>query len=495
MNTDIHFLKEHLATAVRLHQQGELQQAMALYQSLLQQFPGHPRILHPYGLACQESGDLRTATNLLSQALLRDPDNADLLLSLGIVLKNRQLSRAALERFRDFQQRHPQHPEAHFYLGDTLMDLGQAQEAIVAFRQAIQLRPAFKEAWINLGLCLKACMQLAEARSCFEQAVTLDPQWIDGHINLGLTALLMADYQTGWREYEWRLQAVGDRACLLKPRCLLDQPAIPRWDGSSLQEKTILIVAEQGFGDTVQFVRYLPKLKAMGAQVLLSCQAALIPLLRPLPCIDAIATAEQFTWPEQIDCYSPLLSLPMLLATQAETIPATIPYLWADPLLVKQWQSLLPSPPKRRIGLVWQGKPLHQDDPLRRRSCPWQALAPLASLPGITWISLQKDPERQQPLTPHPGMELIDLNEALRDFAQTAAIIANLDLLISIDTSVAHLGGALGVPVWLLLPYAPDWRWSQHATTPWYPDMHLFRQSEPNNWHQPVQRILSALQA
>ncbi|WP_193771166.1 tetratricopeptide repeat protein [Candidatus Magnetaquicoccus inordinatus] len=489
------YLREQLAASIRLHQAGQLPEAIALYQLLLQQFPGHPRILHPYGLACQEAGDLRSATNLLSQAAIRDPDNPDILLSLGVLLKNRQMSRAALERFRDFQQRCPNHPEAHFYLGDTLMDLGEAEAAIPPFRNAIQLRPHFQEAWINLGLCLKASGQLEEARHCFEQVVTHYPQLIAGHINLALTALLMEDYHTGWREYEWRLQASGEQACLHKPKILLHNPGIPRWLGSPLHGQTILVLAEQGFGDTLQFVRYLPMLKAMGARILLTCQSALLPLLRNMDCIDSLSTPEQFQCQETIDCYSPLLSLPLALHTQAENIPASVPYLWADPQLQQSWQQRLSALKNRRIGLVWQGKPLHQNDPLRRRSCPWEALAPLAALPDISWISLQKDPNRQTPLPPHPGMSLLDLNNALTDFAQTAAIVSQLDLLITIDTAVAHLAGALGKPVWLLLPLAPDWRWSQNPTsTPWYPGMRMFRQQIANDWHAPIQQMVAQLQ-
>jgi ADP-heptose:LPS heptosyltransferase len=220
----------------------------------------------------------------------------------------------------------------------------------------------------------------------------------------------------------------------------------------------------------------------------------LIPLIKNMECIDYIATPEQFAWHGHIDCYSPLLSLPLVMQTQPDTIPATFPYLWPDPALVQRWQQPLASTAARRIGLVWQGKPLHQNDPLRRRSCSWQALAPLATLPGITWVSLQKDPARQEPLTPHPGMALLDMNSALSDFAQTAAILSHLDLLITIDTSVAHLAGALGKPVWLLLPFAPDWRWSQHTpTTPWYPGMRLFRQRQPNQWQELIQQLVAAL--
>ncbi len=487
-------LKNQLMEAIRRHQSGQIQEAEAIYELLLKQFPGHPYILYLYGLARQDLGDWRGAMDLLSHAVAREPDNAIFLLALGIVLKHLGHSRAALERFREVQRRQPEQAEAHFYLGDTHMDLGEAAAAIPFFQAAIPLRPVFPEAWINLGLCLKACGRLEEALHCFRQVVAEDPYHIAGHVNLGLTHLLMGDYGQGWPEYEWRLQATGQEACLLTPDLLHTPQAPPRWDGSPLRGKTILILAEQGFGDILQCVRYLSLLKTAGARLLFTCPWSLIPLLRTLPEIDQITTPQAFAYDGPIDWFSPLLSLPMLLQSRVETIPAEIPYVQADPDRVHRWNNRLGNRHPWRIGLVWRGKPLHRNDPLRRRSCTWDDLAPLAQVAGVTWVGLQKGEEGLQPVSPHPGMDWIDLHDALPDFAQTAAVLANLDLLITIDTSVAHLAGALGKPVWVLLPLVPDWRWSLDGeSTPWYPTARLFRQTVPNCWRDPIQKMVIEL--
>ncbi len=460
----------------------------------MKQFPGHPQILHLLGLAQQDLGDLRGAMTLLSQAVAREPTNATFILALGIVLKELGHSRAALERFRDAAHQQPTNPDSCFHLGDAHMDLGEAAAAIEPFRTAIRLRPGFKEAWINLGLCLKACGALSEALLCFQEVVRQHPDSIEGHLNLGLTQLLMGDYDNGWQEYEWRLRFEGEAACIQMPD-LLHTPQPPRrWEGSSLAGKTLLVVGEQGFGDTLQFVRYLPGLKAAGARILLTSPRPLIPLLRTMAAIDHLSTPQTVTAVGPIDYYCPLLSLPLALQTRWDTIPSQVPYLQADPALAAHWKQRLGNDQTFRVGLVWQGKPLHQNDPLRRRSCPPKAWAPLGSVAGVTWVSLQKREATADPLPLPAGMAWIDLNPALTDFGQTAAILTTLDLLISIDTSVAHLAGALGKPVWILLPFAPDWRWSLDPDrTPWYPTARLFRQTTPNCWQDPIHRIVEAL--
>ena len=494
MDPNAEVFQQQWAEAIRLHQSGHIQAAARIYQALLQQFPGHPHLLHQYGLAQQALGDLRGAMHLLSQAVVREPDQRAFRLDLGLVLKQMGHSRAALERLQEVQQQQPDDAEIHFHVGDTCMDLGEAAAALGPFRTAIRLRPAFLEAWINLGLCLKACGQLDEALRCFQQVVQDYPDSIAGHVNLGLTHLLMGHYTLGWQAYEWRLLATGREACWVVPDFLLGPQAPPRWTGSALAGKTILILAEQGFGDTLQFVRYVPLLMAAGARVWCIGPPSLLPLLRTVPAMDRIGTAQDFSLAEPADCYCPLLSLPLFLHTQADTIPAEVPYVQAAPDRVRFWADRLGVGKKWRVGLVWRGKPLHQNDPLRHRSCTLPDLAPLARLADVTWVSLQKEVEGDGPLQPPDGMAVLDLRGALSDFAETAAIVSALDLVISIDTSVAHLAGALGKPVWILLPLAPDWRWSLHQeTTPWYPTARLFRQTVPNCWQDPIQRMVTAL--
>ena len=528
MTSTAELFKNQLADAIKLHQSGQIQEAMAIHQALLEQFPGHPQLLFLSGMAHQDLGELRIAMQLLSRATASEPDNGVFHSALGIVLKKLGYSRAALERLQDASKRDPNNAEICFHLGDTHMDLGEAQQALAHFRTAIGLRPAFREAWINLGLCLKACKQLDEALNCFQQVVDDYPQDSEGHVNLGLTHLLMGNYMLGWQEYKWRLQLEGDEISLSMPALTQNGQAIRHWDASPLTGKTILILAEQGFGDTIQFVRYLLILKTSGARILLTAPGPLMPLLHTLPSVDRIlppprlgtqAFLQQMAQ-EKIDWFCPLISLPLLLETRVDSIPSHCPYLHADPNLVHAWtkrlaadsgglatnshtllQTNMPatSPTHHtrrpiRIGLVWKGKPLHKNDPLRRRSCTLKDLAPLATIKNIALFSLQKEDAQPKSLLAPEGMVITDLQAELSDFAQTAAILATMDLLISIDTSVAHLGGALAKPVWVLLPFVPDWRWFlDQETTPWYPTLRLFRQTRPNCWKNPVQKIVAEL--
>lgn len=494
-----------LEAALEHHKEGKVQEALTLYQTLLDRFPGHPQVLYCAGLACQDLGHLDRATELISRALTIDPGNGAFHCALGVLLKTRGKSHAALERLRDAQRRDPNRAEIFFHLGDTYMDLGTIPEAIACFREAIRLRPLLDEAWMNLGLCLKADKQLEEALACFQTVIDHQPNHVEGHVNLGLTHLLMGHYQAGWHAYEWRLKLEGEEFSVAL-EALAHHPPPPRWDGSCLAGKTLLVLSEQGFGDVIHFVRYLAPLKTTGARILLTAPLPLIPLLQTLPSVDrllppprlGVAAFQSSVAQERIDAICPLLSLPRVLETRVATIPAPVPYLTADPEQVAIWQKRLAphhTPRTLRIGLVWRGKPLHQSDPLRRRSCPLEALTPLAQQTGCTLFSLQKDPTPDgSPWHPPADMPLVDLKDGLSDFAQTAAALATMDLLITIDTAVAHLGGALGKPVWLLLPFAPDWRWFlDRDHTPWYPTLRLFRQTVANRWQEPVQQIVDAL--
>ena len=505
-------IKQQLAEAVKRHKSGQIQAALDIHQDLLKQFPGHPQILYLSGLAYQDLGDLRHAMSLISQATALEPNNGLFHGALGIILKKLGYNQAALERLKDAQQRDPNRAEIHFHLGDTHINLGEAQKAQPHFRQAIALEPNFKEAWLNLGLCLKACKQLQEALTCFQRVVDDHPQAIEGHINLGLTHLLMGNYALGWQSYEWRLQ-LEDSELSITQAALPQNGKTPHyWNGVPLAGKTILVLAEQGFGDIIQFVRYLTPLKEAGARIILTSPISLKPLFQNLTSVDrilppprlGITTFQDQIKDESIDAFCPLISLPRILQTRVATIPAKIPYLQADATLVAQWRYRFRSTqikPSIRIGLVWRGKPLHKNDPLRRRSCPLKDLLPLTQIEDITLFSLQKEDDAASPgdsLTKDSlaKLEITDLQSNLTDFAQTAAILTNMDLLISIDTSVAHLGGALGIPTWVLLPFSPDWRWFlDQETTPWYPTIRLFRQTVANGWQEPIEQISTALPA
>ena len=487
MKLDDQHLQNKLTQAVTLQQSGGLKEAMAIYETLLKQFPGHPHILYLYGLALQDAGALKKAMDCISLAITFQPKNGSFHYSLGVILKKLGYLRPALERFKDAFRLEPNNADILFQWGDTHMDLGQSNEAIPYFRQAIDLREAFESAWINLGLCLKSIKQLSKAKDCFLKVIHHNPDSAIGHINLGLTYLLMGEYPAGWHSYEYRFKLE------MEPEHRLPIPTnLPQWQGSSLAGKTLLIMSEQGFGDILQFVRFFPQIKAMGARLLFYCPAPLIALMRTLPAIDDIANTPNF--PERMDYYCPLLTLPLLLNCQVDSIPNQYPYLYSDPTHSQQWATHLGNPTKFRIGLVWEGKPLHKNDPLRRRSTTLKDLAPLTKVKNVEWYSLQKREPNTESLKPPKGMVITDLQHHLVDFSQTAAVLDHMDLLITIDTAIAHLGGALAKRVWVLLPFAPDWRWLlDQKRTPWYPTLRLFRQSQANCWKKPMEELVDAL--
>ncbi len=287
--------------------------------------------------------------------------------------------------------------------------------------------------------------------------------------------------QPGWPEYEWRWR-----------RQDASPPALtqPLWDGSSLQGKSILLYPEQGLGDTLQFIRYAPLVKQTGATVIVQCQPPLLRLLATCAGIDRLLPEGADLPP--FDVQAPLLSLPRILRTTLASIPANIPYLSADPDLRARWRQSLSGVADFKVGIAWQGNPGHKRD--RQRSVPLAAFAPLAEAPGVRLVSLQKGPGHEQLTELAERLRVLDLTDELEDFADTAALLSNLDLVITVDTAVAHLAGAMGIPVWVALPIVPDWRWLlERQDSPWYPTMRLFRQTAWGDWAGVFERLTGAL--
>ncbi|MBF0437759.1 MAG: tetratricopeptide repeat protein [Magnetococcales bacterium] len=479
-------LQATIATTVSLIQQSRWEEARALLAPLRQHSSSvTPQILHLWGVVQQEMGDLKGAMEAFSQALIIRPMEPAFHLALGVLLKKKGMRIPAMERLQEALQLNPNEPEAHFHLGDIFMDQGKVDEAIHHLAQATQLKPDFVEAWINLGLCQKSKKQLPEALICFQNAIQAEPDNATAHVNLAMTHLIMGSYDHGWAEYEWRFQ-------LKSSTILTSPPDLPRWHGEPLTGKTILILGEQGFGDMVQFIRFAAGLKQKSGRVLLTAPTSMVTLFQTVTGVDLVQDHIRFA--EPIDYFIPLLSLPALLGITMENIPFADGYLTPDPKLAKSWLSTL-SVPGFKVGLIWEGKPLHQNDPLRRRSCTLADLAPLAQVPGVVFFTLQKGEPGQQALTPPANMQLIALGEQLNSFSTTAAVMSHLDLIITIDTVTAHLAGALGKPVWTLLPTAPDWRWGiTQDTTPWYTTMRLFRQVIPNHWAEPILQMTTTLE-
>ncbi len=503
---------------------GELDEAVACYRQALRLQPNHAMVLNNLGSALKSQGHLAEAEECYRQALQIEPGLADAYHNLGTLLLNQQHFVEASACFQRVLQIKPNHLNAIVNLGNALKNQGQVAEAAQSYQEALRLDPNHALANNNLGNLLFEQHRVADAIDCFCQALRSDPGYANAHYNLGnalfvagrlreadesfgqaarldpghkmarwnrsLSRLLQGDYEEGWRDYEFR-EAQPGLVCALFPQ--------PRWDGSSLQGKTILLHAEQGLGDTIQFIRYAPLVKALGCRVVVECQPALLGLLRRMPGIDQVvprddgdATGSPSGVLPAFDVHLPLLSVAGHFRTTLDSIPHDVPYLEADAALVEKWRRELAPLSGRKIGIVWQGNPSQGDD--RHRSVPLHLFAPLAKVPGVQLISLQVGPGQEQ--LGEVQFPIMDLGGRFdrSSLDDLAAALVNLDLVVTVCTSVAHLGGALGVPVWVALKYVPHWVWLLERTdSPWYPSLRLFRQLVPGAWPDLFARIAAAI--
>jgi hypothetical protein len=369
----------------------------------------------------------------------------------------------------------------------AFMHLGRLEQAIACYRQALCLKPDYAEAYNNLGNVFYVKVNLGEAVISYEQAVRLKPEYGRAHVNLAMAWLLTGNFEQGWPEYDWRHRDPKEAARPPLPE--------PTWDGSRLAGRSILLRTEQGIGDTLHFIRYAPLLKAQGSTVLVECAEELLPLLSNCPGIDLLVPRSSHA-AAPFDLQVPLLSVPGLLGTTLATIPANVPYLFADAKRVEHWRQELRAVGGFKIGIVWQcNTKLDQRRPMTAwRSLPLVEFAPVGRLAGVSLFSLQQGAGTEQMRQVTSLFSITDLGSWIDDgcgaFVATAAVMKCLDLIITCDTSIAHLAGALGVPVWVALPFAPDWRWLlDREDSPWYPTMRLFRQDEPGQWKPVLKRI------
>jgi len=471
---------------VVLQAQGQMQAAIDCFRQVLALEPGASEALINLGVALQAQGQMEAAAECLQTAIQRQPTSAVAYNNLGMIRHEQGQFEVALAHYRRAVELKPDYAKAHSNLGALLHAQGQLTGARVHLEHAVRLQPAFLAAYCNLGLVLQAQGDLPAAIATFDKALQHDPHYVPAHWNRAVAWLLGGNFAQGWREYEWRWRRPDS------PPPAFTQP---RWDGTPFPQQTLLVYAEQGLGDTIQFVRYLPQVAARGGRVVLACQTALQRLLRSCPGVQGLITKDpQAVAAQPFDLYMPLLSLPEMFTPTPEAIPAPTPYVRAEPELVQQWRLRLGTTAALRVGLVWAGNPSHKND--RNRSCRLATLTPLAQIPHVALFSLQTGPAAAQLNQLPPGIVVQDVGRALSDFADTAAVLEHLDLVITVDTAVAHLAGAMGKPVWTLIPFAPDWRWGQHhPQTPWYPTMRLFRQPAPQAWEPVCQDLAAALRA
>lgn len=429
-----------------------------------------------------ETGDVAGAEACFRQAVQISPDFAEGYANLGLLLDKRGASESAEACYRRSIELNAGHSETHLNLGVLLANQKRFTEALAAYQQAIALKPHAPHAWSNLGALYACTKRETEAERCHRTAIFLDGSYNTARFNLSYLLLRQGRFEEGWSCLEAR------KGCAT----LFPNLSVPRWQGEALAGKSILIDYEAGHGDMIQFCRYAAVLKAQGtASVTLICHPSLKTLLATLESVDTVIAFDEPIPSSEWNFWTPLLSLPYCCRTRLESIPAAIPYLHAPADRIEKWTPLLPKN-GLRVGLAWKGNPLFEND--ADRSLPSiDVLAPLWSVAGVTFISLQKGEGEYE--TAPGGLQLIRLGPKLTDFADTAAVVAGLDLVICVDTAMAHLAGALGKPCWILLPeYKTDWRWLTDRTdTPWYPKvMQLYRQS--GDWSSVIARIVHDLE-
>ena len=500
---------EALLKAIRCQRAGRHTEAEELYRTVLASHPDDARATRLYGLLLLSQDRAADALPVLRAAVALEPENAGARLHLARAqlangqpsaalieieaasarapaqaeaaflrgtalnaLKQPELAVAALSECLALQ---PGHAAAHLNLGNAYVDMDRPAEAEYFCRRALSLDPTLAEAHASLGFVLTSLGRLDEAIAACRTAIRLRPKFTQAHWNLAVAALLAGDFAVGFREYEWRKRHDRFRSDFI------NLPG-PVWDGSELGSRTLLVHAEQGFGDTIQFSRYLPILAARGARVVLACDRVLTALLSTLPGIEVVAKDQPLP---AYDCWVDQMSLPLILDTQPDAIPGAEGYLSVCTARQAAWRSVLPN--GRKVGVAWAGNPLHSND--RHRSLSVDAVRTLLADRATTLINLQLGPRSGEG-------RLSPLPLPLADYAETAALMANLDLVVTVDTSVAHLAGALGIPCWIMLPSAPDWRWQlRREDSPWYASVRLFRQPTQGDWDSVVRAVRDRLAA
>jgi tetratricopeptide (TPR) repeat protein len=501
----------------RYRQAGQLSAAADLCRQLLSAQPNHPDVLHVLGIVAHQGGDAAAAIDLIKKAIKANgnvplyhsnlgeisrqagrleeavsagrravelqPNYPQALNNLGIAYYDQEKYEEAAECYRRAIAQDPNFAEAHSNLGNALRARHKLDEAIAAYNRAIQLKPAYADAIANYASVLHLGGRIDDAIATYKRALALDPVQANAHSGIGLLWLTKGDYENGWFGYEWRLRCAETR---YRP------PPGPMWEGDDLGGRRILITAEQGYGDAIQFCRYLPMVRDRGGTVVFPAPAAVRSLIAcSMPWAEVPIAAGQRL--PVYDCHCPLLSLPQRMQTRPETIPSAVPYLRASPEALARWRERIGQGPELKVGLVWAGNPKQLND--INRSMPSEALLPLIAVDGVRFFSLQVG-YRAGELTQMSNGRVVDLAPSLTDFMETAGAVGNLDLVLTVCTSVAHLVGGMAKPMWVALSWNPDWRWgSNREDCAWYPTARLFRQRRRREWGSVVESLAAELRA
>lgn len=436
--------------------------------------------------AHEQAGRLEEAEQILAQVLQAMPNYAPALHQGAILSHRRRRTQEALDRLERALAVAPDHPLFHRNICEIYRGQCRLDEAVFHGRRAVELTPDDAGANYNLGVIHYDRMEIDAAIHYARRALELEPGMAAAHFELAEALLLDGQFAEGWREYEWRFDLPGSTR-------LLPHHDKPQWDGQPMPERTLLLIGDQGFGDTIQFCRYIPDVARLCPNLIMACSSEMKPIV-----LQQSGITRYFDRWEHVpafDAYCPLSGLPRLFGTALQSIPAPVPYVRADPAKVEHWRTRLAElVPQdfQSVGVVWAGRPTHGND--FNRSMSLRTLAPLGHLPRTALVSLQMGPAMAQVADYYGAAPLINLAAEIADFTDTMAILQILDEIVAVDTSIVHLAGAMGRPVSVLLPFAPDWRWlRERADTPWYPSVRLFRQPRSAAWAEPVAAVVEHL--
>lgn len=509
-------IAETIKIAVQHHQANRLEQAEQLCQLVLRSQSDNASALHILGLIAHQRGSNHLAVDLISKAVASNSQVPQFHNNLGVALKALGKFEEAVQAYEKALLLKPDYADACYNIANSLESLGRHTAAVQQYKQALLLKPDDAHTYYNMGIAMQMLGHHAEAIENFNRAIQINPdsagayramavsQQIQGrypeaisslnralhlepdcartHTDLGMVLLRTGNFTEGWPEYRWRLE---------NSFWMKHYNDASRWNGSNFAGKRLLVRCEQGLGDNIQFVRYLPMVKSRGGTVVFGAFKQLYSLLKDSPGIDEIVNISVRTQPLVFDLYSPIMDLPGIFGTMLETIPAQVPYIHADHRKAAYWRQKLPGT-DFKVGIVWSGSPAYKSKHLR--DCKLADFAPLSEIDGVKLYALQKGGAAQQIEQFAGKIPVVNLGEQFDDFSDTAAAIENLDLVISVDTSVAHLAGAMGKPVWLILTCTPAWQWLlDRDDNPWYPTMRLFRQQKLGQWNDVFHRVAGQL--
>jgi tetratricopeptide (TPR) repeat protein len=470
-----------LIKALELHSGGRTGEAEVLYRKVLNADGTNFYALHQLALILLDRRENADALSLLAAAVEQRPDSAEALANLGLALNVLGSHEQAVLACDHALALDKKQTNAWLNRSSSLTELDRYEEAVASADRAIALAPKLAQAHYNRGNALRELGRSEEALAAYTRAIELAPNYTKAHFNEGLTRLRAGDFAGGWPKYEYRWK---------RPETPARAFAQPQWDGvAPLAGRTILLHAEQGFGDTIQFARYAPMVAERGATVILEVQKALLPLFEGSTGVAQVVPADSAL--PAFDLHCPLLSLPGMFRTEIATIPHAVPYLFASAERRAYWTPHMPPATGPRVALCWAGNPNHNSD--RHRSIPAPQLAPLLAVPGVQFASVQKD-LRETDMAFLANTPVLNFGLHLRDFGDAAAILSMCDLVITVDTAIAHLAGALGLPVWILVQHSPDFRWlMQREDSPWYPTARLYRQPKVFDWESVIARLAGDL--